>query len=141
MMAKGGCVDMNRSKLLVVFAVAGSLLCSSGCVWLVAGAVVGAGAGGYAFSKGATEVVYPFPYEQTYSATVAALDSLDLFKENADKDAFGAKIRASRADGSPVKIDLKPLTADSTSVRIRVGAFGNRSMSEAVADAIDARLR
>ncbi len=132
---------MRRAKFMTVVMLVGSLLCSGGCIGLAIGAAAGVGVGTYAFIKGELRVAYPNTYEETWSAALAAVDALELTKTRAEKDAFGGRIEAQRATGSKsIKISLKPLTSNSTSVKIRVGVFGHRAISETIASEIEAQL-
>jgi len=133
---------VRRAKFMTVVMLVGSLLCSGGCVGLAIGAAAGVGVGTYAFIKGELRVAYPYTYEETWSAAAAAVDALELIKTSADKDAFGGRIKAERATGSKsIKISLKPLTSNSTSVKIRVGVFGDRAISETIASKIEEILK
>ena len=133
---------MKRAKLLaVVFLTVCSALCAGGCILLAVGAGAGLGVGAYKFVKGELEVAYPAGYEETWSAALAAMDALELTREDAGKDAFGGRIEAARADGTPVKMSVTPVTPDSTTVKIRVGTFGNRAMSDMIASEIEAKLK
>jgi len=117
-------------------------ICSGGCLYLAAGAAgVGAAAGTYAYVRGQLEVAYPAGYERTWAATLDSLNELELGVESADKDAFGGEIKAKRADGTSVKIAVAPVTSNSTSVKIRVGTFGNRTISETIANKIENKLK
>ena len=116
-------------------------LCLNGCVLLAVGAGAGIGAGTYAYVKGALEAAYPASYQETWSATLAALDALELRKMSASKDAIGGQIQAARADGTSIKIKVTPITASSTLVKIRVGMFGNRPISEMISSEIENRLK
>jgi hypothetical protein len=117
-------------------------VCSGGCVWLAIGAAgAGVGVGTYAFIRGELEAAYASEYQETWSATLAALQALEIRKKGASKDAFGGRIDAARADGTPVTIKITPITPASTSVKIRVGFFGNRPISEMIAGQIETELR
>ena len=133
---------MRSARLTAVCLVVLSALCSGGCVWLVVGAAgAGVGVGAYAFIRGELEAAYSSEYQETWSATLAALETLEIRKKSASKDAFGGQIEAARADGTSIKIKVTPITATSTSVKIRVGFFGNRAISEMIADEIEAKLK
>jgi hypothetical protein len=132
---------MKKSSVIVTVLAVLSVLCSGGCVWLAVGAAgAGVGYGTYAFIRGELEVAYPNEFQQTWSAVLDALESLEIRKKSAVKDAFGGKIEAARADGTSIKIAIKPITSASTSVKIRVGVFGNQTISEMIADEIDRNL-
>ena len=131
---------MKKAKVIVTWLVVLSALCSCGCWFAVAAVGAGVGAGTYRFIRGQLEVAYPSEYQETWSAALAALESLEMRKKSANKDAFGGTIEAARADGTGIKIVVTPITSASTSVKIRVGFFGNRAMSEMIADEIGRKL-
>jgi len=117
-----------------------SALCANGCVPLMVGAA-GAGVGTYAYVKGQLETAYPATYEQTWQATLDALEGLGISVETSGKDAFGGTIKAKRADGTSVRLKVAPITSNSTSVKIRVGLFGDRTVSEGISTEIASRLK
>jgi len=125
----------NSLCILLVCAV-----CSNGCVALWVGAGAGAAAGTYAYVKGQLEATYSAEYEQTWAATLDTLEALEISVEEKNKDAFGGNIKARRADGTPVRIEVAPVTSDVTSVKIRVGVFGDRAISERIRTEIEGRL-
>jgi hypothetical protein len=132
---------MNNAKITLLCLVVLVSLCSSGCLWIAVGAAgAGVGVGTYAYVRGELEAVYASAYQETWTATLAALDSLEMRKKSASKDAFGGRIDAARADGTPITIRVTPITPTGTSVKIRIGFFGNREMSTMIADQIKAEL-
>jgi hypothetical protein len=64
------------------------------------------------------------------------MDSLKLDVETKNMDALGGLIKAKRADGTPVKISLKPLGGSSTDIGVRIGTIGSKEKSERIHDAI-----
>ena len=123
-----------------------ALLCavlSTGCVYMAVGAAgAGLGVGTYKYVKGELDVVYEAGYGSTWDAALSALDALGITRTSADKDAFGGLIKATRAGaGTKIKIAVTPITSKSTSVRIRVGFFGNRTQSERIAEEIKTQLK
>jgi len=128
-------------KIIALCLVVVVSLCSSGCLWLAVGAAgAGVGVGTYAYVRGELEAAYASEYQETWTATLAALESLEMRKKSASKDAFGGRIDAARADGTPITMRVSPVTPNSTSVKIRVGFFGNREMSEMIAEQIRQEL-
>lgn len=116
-------------------------LCAAGCVPLMVGAAGVGAAGTYAYVKGQMEVSYAADYERTWAATLDTLKALEVSVQNANRDAFGGEVRAKRADGTAVTIKVAPVTSDVTSVKIRVGTFGNRSISNRISTEIENRLQ
>ena len=116
-------------------------LCATGCVPLLIGAAAGGAAGTYAYVKGQLEVSYAADYERTWAASLDTLKSLEVTVQDANKDAFSGEIRAKRADGTSVRIEIAPVTSDVTSAKIRVGTFGDRTISERISKEIESRLQ
>ena len=109
-----------------------------GCVAAVVGA--GAGAGTYAYVRGEYQTTYSYPLEKTYSATLAALKDLQMPVVSSVKDLTDGTIESKKGDGSDVKILLKSEGVNVTSVKVRIGVFGNEAASRLIADKISGRL-
>jgi hypothetical protein len=108
---------------------------------VVAGAVAaGAAAGTYFFVKGNLKRSYEAPVEKVWEATLQAVEELKLATESKKHDAFGGQIEGKMADGDSFKIELKRLGEKSTEVGVRIGAFGDRTKSEAIHDKILSKL-
>jgi len=132
---------MNRATSTTLSLTLVTVFCCTGCVGLALGvAGAGAGIGTYAYIKGALEITYSSGYEETWAATLDTLRAFEIAVQSADKDAFGGQIAATRADATPVKIKITPVTSNSTTVKIRVGTFGDRSISEKIAARIKTNL-
>jgi hypothetical protein len=86
--------------------------------------------------SGELKATYGITLDQAWPATLAAMDSLKLDVESKNMDALGGLIKAKRADGTPVKISLKPLGESSTDIGVRIGTMGSKEKSERVHDAI-----
>jgi len=126
-------------------AISWAVLCVSvllqGCGALVAaGAGAAAGAGTVAYVKGELQSTYAAPFGRTWDAAEAALKDLELRVKTADKDATGGTIEAMRTDQTPVKLTLKAAGPGTTSVKIRVGTFGDEEVSMAIHHKIAAHL-
>jgi hypothetical protein len=112
-----------------------------GCTALVAaGAGAAAGAGTVAYVEGELQSTYVARLDRTWNAAMAALQDLELGVKTADKDAAGGTIGAMRTDQTPVKLTLKAAGPGTTSVKIRVGTFGDEEVSMAIHHKIAAHL-
>jgi hypothetical protein len=120
----------------------GVLVGCSGCVAASVGAAAGAGAGvgTYSYIKGELEATYSVPIEEIWPHSVAALEALHLHIDTKQMDSLGGRIEARRADGTPVKVRLKPIGQRSTEIGIRIGTFGNREQSERIHNTIQKQL-
>ena len=108
-------------KRLFVLVVAGLFLINmSGCVALLAGAAGGAGTATWLSGKLTQEVNASF--DKTIKAAKSALKSLKLgvTKETTEKNV--AQIMSKYTDGKTIWIDIRPITASSSKVEVRVGA-------------------
>ena len=108
-------------------------LCS-GC------AAVGAGVGTYDYIQGELQVTYSVPIEKIWPKTLAAMAELKLTVDRQLLDHIGGEIDARRVDGTVVKVRLTPAGEHSTTVGVRVGAFGNRDHAERIHDIIKKQL-
>ena len=110
-----------------------SLLASiNGCVTTAVGGGPNAAAGTYSYFTRELEVIYGVPLADVWPRALAAIESLQLHIDRQLIDGLGGEIQARRADGTKVQVHLKPTGDHSTSVSVRVGALGDRDMSERV---------
>jgi len=63
------------------------------------------------------------------NATNAALDDLELTGVDSTVDKLKGKITARMAVGTKVSINLEAIDFDTTAIRIKVGTFGDKSIS------------
>jgi hypothetical protein len=114
-----------------------SVLMMLGCVAVIG---AGAGAGTVAYVKGELQTTYAASFNRTWDASLAALKDLGITVYNTQKDATEGNIEATKADGSKVKLNLKPTGSDTTAVKIRVGIFGDEEVSRTISNQISKRL-
>ncbi|MBW2057422.1 MAG: DUF3568 family protein [Deltaproteobacteria bacterium] len=109
------------------------ILFVSGCTTAVMlGVGAGAGIGSYSYIKGELKADYPYPYDQTWKASLAALKRLEVEVADQQRDALGGKITGKRGDGKPVVVKIKDKGLGVTTVGIRVGNFGDREASRKI---------
>ncbi len=114
-------------------------------VWVVAGcssAVVtpeGTEAS-YSWVEGALVSVLAAPMPEVVNATTATLDDLELVAVDSTVDRLKGRITARMAVGTKVAINLEAVDFESTSIRIKVGTFGDRSVALQILRNIERRL-
>jgi len=109
----------------------------SGC----AAVIVGAGAGaGVAYKMGQMEATAPADLRATVTATDDAFAHLQLALVSKKVDAFGAEFIGRTALDHKISVKLTGMTDTATTVRIRIGVFGDEAMSLKVYDQIRAGL-
>ncbi len=110
-----------------------SLLASvSSCVTTGVGGGSNVTAGTYSYLTRELEVIYGIPLADVWPRALAAVESLQLHIDHQTIDGLGGEIQARRADGTRIRVFLKPSGDHSTSVSVRVGDLGDREMSERV---------
>ncbi|MEP9411642.1 MAG: DUF3568 family protein [Candidatus Brocadia sp.] len=111
------------------------LLSNCGCVaaLLVGG---GAGAGTVAYLKGELKSTEEASIGQVWHAAQKAMKDLEFAVTSEEKDALSAKLIARGAGDTKVEINLERVSENLTTVRIRVGVFGDESLSRLILERI-----
>lgn len=110
----------------------GLMLSIQGCALFLVGAGAGAGAGTVAYVKGELQSTYAASLDRTWNATMTSLKEMNITIQKEKKDSLGGEIDAVRADGTAVKIAVAPAGQGTTTVKIRIGIFGDKDGSEAI---------
>lgn len=113
------------------------LALTSGCLVVAAGA---AGAGTVAYIRGELEALLPANLDRTTAAANRALQELEFVKVNESKDALVAEIVARTALDKKITIMLTKTSDTTTRVRIRVGVFGDETVSRTLLNQIEKNL-
>jgi hypothetical protein len=112
----------------------------SGCALFLVGAGVAAGIGAVSYANGELRVSEEASVSATYNATLKTMSDLQFKVVDQQKDALAGKIVSKRGDGTPVTVHLKQQTDKITEIRIRVGTFGDESLSKLIYDKIKKNL-
>jgi len=113
-----------------------SLQVLPGCIAVAAGA----GAGVVAYVRGDLETTLANDFNPVVDATRGAIKDLEFASVSDNKDAFKAVIVARTAMDKKIEIELTNTGKNLTSIKIRVGVFGDEQLSLAILDKIKARL-
>lgn len=116
------------------------LLSSSGCAVVALLAGGGAGAGTIAYISGELKSTEEASIDSTWQATEKAIQELEFFATSKQKDAISAKLIARGAADKKIVITLKKVAENLTEVKIRVGIFGDESVSRMILDRIKKHL-
>jgi len=122
-------VVSQRIALLLLLTLAGAL---QGCPMILMGVGATGGVAGTTYAKGEVEQVHAAPYNTVWDATLHALRTMHVAVSETQKDQISAKAVGAGLDGTSVTVTVLPVTRDATSVRIRVGTFGDRPASERI---------
>ncbi len=128
-------------KKFVLFVTTLALLAlSTGCTVLLVGGAVAAGAGGYAYVSGEARSTEAASLDRTWTAAKAAIKDLKFSVVGESKDALEGKLTARTAADKKVTVGLKKVSDKTTEVRIRVGTFGDETVSRMILEKIKQRL-
>lgn len=122
-------VVSQRIALMLLLALVGAL---QGCPMILMGAGATGGVAGTTYAKGEVEQVHAAPYNTVWDATLHALRTMNVAVSETQKDQISAKAVGAGLDGTSVTVTVLPVTRDATSVRVRVGTFGDRPASERI---------
>jgi len=129
--------SLRRPALIAVSAGALSVLATtSGCIVVAAGA----GAAGVGYVEGAIDSSFAAGFEPSVRATNQAVGQLGFAKVSEKKDALNDSIVLRTGADKRIEIKVVFVTNDITKVTVRVGTFGDQSLSLAIIDKIKSNL-
>lgn len=110
----------------------------SGCFLVAVGAAAGAGAVAYVDGRLTTSL--PHGYDDVVQGTDRAIVQLQFLKVGESRDALKALFEARTADDKKVSIEVTRVSDNLTKIEIRVGIFGDKSVSLAILDRIKGNI-
>lgn len=131
---------MIQKIFLYVLLLGIPLLAGSGCAALLIGGGVGAGAGTVAYLKGELKSTEEASIDKTWQAAQETMKDLEFVITSKEKDTFFAKLIAYRANDKKVEMYLQKASENTTEVKIRVGVFGDESLSRIISESLKKHL-
>lgn len=125
---------MNLKLILSAVLLAAILFSTAGCVAVVVGA--GAATGGVAFVRGELKATEQEPLEKIWPANEAAMQELQFVVTKQHKESLSGEMTVRTADGKRIQIKLTESHPEVTEISIRVGVFGEKTISQLVLDKI-----
>jgi len=125
--------------LLLFIALAGT-----GCALFVAAGVgAAAGVGTAQYIGGELKQAYAAPMEKAWKASLAAVDELKLTATEKSIDNLDQNrvIKGKTRGGRDFQISLEATAKDVTTVKVRIGVFGDEEYSKEVQEAISKNLK
>ncbi len=115
--------EIWQVKVLILLA---ALLVTAGCAATMLMGLGGAAAiGSYKWMEGTMEKDYPKPMQETWNATLAACNDLQLKISSQQYNPMESKIEATAPPDTSVKIQLLARPNQITTVKVRFGMMGN----------------
>ncbi len=118
---------MSYRQLLITSLLGLSLLINSGCPALLLGGA--AGAGSVAYITGELKSTEEVSMSRAWRATQKTMKDLGFAITSMEKDAFYGEITARGAGDKKVKVKLERQSDKLTAIKIRVGMFGDETLS------------
>ena len=113
----------------------------TGCLAAVAiggGAAVGAGT--IAYLKGELKSTEGYSFSRVWAATVKTVEELDFIVVNKVSDAISGQYECVTADNKKVHINVKRIGDNITEITIRVGTFGDETLSRYILNKIQSNI-
>ena len=120
----------------MVVLMAAALAFGSGCALFLVGGAAAAGAGTVAYVDGELKETEDVAYDTAYDATLAAMSDLQYAVVDKSKGGLTTKILARTSGDKKIQVTLNKQSASVTEIRIRVGTFGDESLSRQILDKI-----
>jgi excisionase family DNA binding protein len=111
-----------------------------GCATTTVGVGASAVPGTYFYLTGELQATYSAPIEQLWPKTLEAMRKLRLTIDGQYLDATSGEIEGRRADGTPVKVRVKPAGKHSTTIGVQIGTPGSRTLAQFFHRAIQGSL-
>ena len=127
---------MNYKKGVLTLIIGLSFFIHNGCpasLFLFGGA---AGAGTVGYVGGELKSTEKVSLNRAWNATQKAMNNLEFTTTSKEKDAFNGKLIAKGATNKTIKIKLNRQSDTLTEIRIRVGTFGDESLSLQILESI-----
>ncbi len=128
-------------RLALVLLLLASPAVLSGC--LAAAAVGGgavAGAGTIAYLRGELKSTEGHQFSVVWAATVKAVEQLEFIVVNKVNDAVSGKYECVTAEDKTVHINVQRVGDNITEIRIRVGTFGDETLSRYILNKIQSNI-
>jgi hypothetical protein len=135
-----GGMKTHTTKVLPVLAglaLGATVMLNSGCLLVAAGA---AGAGTVAYVRGELAASLGNDFGAVTKATGRAIEQLKFAKVSENADALSARFVVRTAQDKKIEVELTKIGEALTKVEIRVGVFGDETVSMTVLDKIKANL-
>ena len=120
------------------------LIAGTGCaVFLAAGAGAGMGIGTAEYIRGELKQAYAAPMEKAWNASLAAAEELKMrpSEKSIDNQDQNRLIKGKTDEGKDFQIALEATSQEVTTVKVRIGVFGDEAYSKRIQELIAHNLK
>jgi hypothetical protein len=129
-----------KSQIIIPVLLLATLAFGNGCALVLIGGAAAAGAGAVYYIDGELKDTEPRALDAVHAASAAALRDLQFVIISDTQDAISAKLLARTATDRKIQITLTKQSPAATEIRIRVGTFGDESLSRQILEKIKNHL-
>jgi hypothetical protein len=129
-----------KTKLLMTMLLASLVALGSGCAVLVVGGVA-AGAGTVVWIKGEVRDSEAVSFDKAWDAAQAGLKDMECAITGKQQGVAEASLTARGAGDKKIQVTLKKVSGTVTEFRIRVGTFGDETLSRQILEKIKNHLK
>ncbi len=131
----------KQQRLLLILLLLASPVVLTGCLAAAAvGAGAAAGAGTIAYISGELKSTEGYQFATVWAATVKAVDQLEFIVINKVNDAISGQYECVTADNKKVHINVNRIGDNITEIKIRVGTFGDETLSRYILSKIQSNI-
>jgi hypothetical protein len=129
-----------RIRFLLLPVLLGVLVLCNGCVLLLAGGAAAAGAGAVVYIDGELKDSEAASLDRTRVATLAAFKDMRFGVVGDESTAFKQTISVRTGSDKKIQVTLEKESSTVTTIHIRVGVFGDETLSRQLLDRIKSHL-
>jgi len=130
-----------KTKMLMIVMLASLMVLGSGCALFIVGGAAAAGAGTVVWIKGEVRSSEAVTFDKAWDAAQAGLKDLEYTITEKQKDAAEASLTARGAGDKKIQVTLKKVSGAVTEFSIRVGTFGDETLSRQILEKIKSHLK
>lgn len=131
---------MNRRMIASLLMGVLALYLNGCAAVLVGGAAVGAGAGTVAYIKGELKAEEEVTLTRAFKAALATMKELEFVVSKDEKDSFNATVEGFTVADKRVRINMERMSENITEVKIRIGTFGDETLSRIILKKMEERF-
>lgn len=131
---------MKRKTLFLLGILGVGMTLCGGCLVVAVGGAAAAGAGTVAYLRGELQTTVDASLERAVAASQQALKDLKMPVTAEERDGISGRITARAAGDKKVVIRTRKVTGTATELGIRVGTWGEETMSHQILDRIKQHL-
>lgn len=122
----------SLNRWIIALTITAPLPLHNGCAVVLVGAGAAIGAGTVAYVNGELQAAHEVGLDRAWNATIKTMNDMKCKITETDKDTLEGKMIARRPNDTKIVVKLKKQSEKVTEFRIRVGFFGDETLSRLI---------